>query len=306
MRSDKENFKMFACIIQHFASVVTGSALFLGAVLFSQSAFALPKCESMQYSIDLSVDGVVLGGTHDAKLAFLPDSPFKQFALSVSEHVLGRLGAAAKCQDTTRFGRRVHLALYQRALIAPPSSGQIAAAVPCGEISGSTCSLESPWVNVSTMPGSNKIEHIAVVWSERQLLLDQALMSGASARKIESVSSLTQGALDRYVEDYSKSVLEAPSPQSREMAQGVIADRIPPDLLWLLRHAWQSTRGPFSDAVDDARAATLVRVATGYADLVKALIDRCVDSELKKTRYSNILDLKGSKVLERYRLDEIH
>jgi hypothetical protein len=89
-----------------------------------------------------------------------------------------------------------------------------------------------------------------------------------------------------------------------------IEERVPPDILWLLRRSWQSTRSPFIGSVRGAMDNATKGGAEGYTKLTFALIDHCFAADVasdgaKWTNlyYSSILDIADPVLLEQYKID---
>jgi hypothetical protein len=117
------------------------------------------------------------------------------------------------------------------------------------------------------------------LWNERQFLLDQALMSGIRAPPNNPLVPIDDRIFRQFVQDYTDSVLLARSSEARLATQASISKHLPPEILWLFRHVWQTTRGPFSTMVASALRSTIKQAESGYIDLTKTLVDQFFASE---------------------------
>jgi hypothetical protein len=143
----------------------------------------------------------------------------------------------------------------------------------------------------------------AFIWSERQFLLDQVLMSGQYSAPIKNLVPVERHVYKQFLRDYTESVIFASSQEAETKALTHLAERIPPDLLWLFRHARQSTRGPFIGSVRSALNTTIEKVTEQYIELTKTLLSPFFSSAPFQERYESVLDLKGVFNLDQYRID---
>ena len=138
--------------------------------------------------------------------------------------------------------------------------------------------------------------HGIVRWNNRQLLVDQALLGGASNVPTGLAMPLTSSEMGNFVQDYEASELIG------KAGSRSIEERIPPDILWLFRRttAW----GVESFYMDTRGAMSFVikKNAENYTKLVIALIDRCFDSERMDIRYNSILDVADLISLDQYKV----
>ncbi|MCC8455761.1 hypothetical protein LMJ43_36465, partial [Streptomyces rochei] len=160
--------------------------------------------------------------------------------------------------------------------------------------------LDSPWVKLTFSRSPTLVVRAVFLWNERQFLFDQALMSGIRASPTNPLLPIDQPIFRQFLQDYTDSVLLAPSSEAQSAAQASISKRLPPEILWLFRHAWQSTLAPFSMEVNHALGLAVGRAASGYTDLTKALVDQFFASETTELRYESVLDLKDLFTLDQY------
>lgn len=131
-------------------------------------------------------------------------------------------------------------------------------------------------------------------------------MSGARAEPGELLAPMNEQVFAQLADDYARCVLLASSPEAAAEAVTAISKRIPPDMLWLFQHAWQSTRGPFTELARAALADTIGRAGPRYIELTKLLFDRCLASDAAEQRYASILDLADLIAFDRYRISSLH
>jgi hypothetical protein len=279
-------------------------ALLLINVLAMKSTYSKQPCQKVQTSIQIidESDGRRLSGT---SVATLEDSPFKNYVTTISKHVSAKIDKIAQCHGDLKSSPEVKLFFVYRPLVASTSA-------PIGTPFNlertqfnDTTHLDSPWVKLTFSRSPMLVVRAVFVWNERQFLLDQALMSGIRAPPTNSLVPIDDRLFGQFVQDYTDSVLLAPSPEARSAAQASISKRLPPEILWLFRHAWQSTRGPFFEAVDSALISAVERAASGYTDLTKTLVDQFFTSEKTEIRYESVLDLKDLFTLDQYRVNDL-
>jgi hypothetical protein len=259
----------------------------------------------MQTSIQIIDEsgGRQLSGT---SVATLEDSPFKNYVTTISKHLSAKIDEMAQCHGDLKSSPEIKLFFVYRPLVASTSA-------PIGTPfnlertqSNSTRHLDSPWVKLTFSRSPMLVVRAVFVWNERQFLLDQALMSGIRAPPNNSLVPIDDRIFEQFVQDYTDSVLLAPSPEARPAAQASISKRLPPEILWLFRHAWQTTRGPFSTMVASTLRSTIKQAASGYTDLTKTLVDQFFASETTEMRYESVLDLKELFTLDHYQVNQHH
>jgi len=259
----------------------------------------------MQTSIQITDEsgGKRLSGM---SVATLEDSPFKNYVTTISKHVSAKIDKMAQCHGDLKSSPEVKLFFVYRPLVASmsaPTGTQFN--LECTQSNG-TRHLDSPWVKLTFSRSPMLVVRAVFVWNERQFLLDQALMSGIRAPPNNPLVPIDDRIFKQFVQDYTDSVLLAPSPEVLPATQASISKRLPPEILWLFRHAWQTTRGPFSTMVASALRSTIKQAASGYTDLTKTLVDQFFASETTKIRYETVLDLKDLFTLHHYRVNQLY
>ena len=234
----------------------------------------------------------------------MQDSPFKNYVTTLSEHVWAKIDDGAQCHGDLKSSPEVKLFFVYRPLV---KTAPIVAPFNLEERTQSNGSrhLDSPWVKLTFSRSPMLVVRAVFLWNERQFLLDQALMSGIRASPTNPLPPIDEPIFRQFVQDYTDSVLLAPSPEAWPAAQASISKRLPPEIFWLFRHAWQTTLAPFSVAVAHALGLAVGRAASGYTDLTKALIDQFFASETTEIRYESVLDLKDIFTLDRYRINQL-
>ena len=236
----------------------------------------------------------------------LPDSLFKSFITSISAHLADKIDQFAQgCPSAAGKPEVTLFFIYRPLILTQAAPLRVPQGPESPRVHGSCC-LESPWVQIAIDRSPNLTVHAVFTWNERQVLLDQALLAGADLSGPRSPQSIAVHVFEQYVQDYADTVLLASSPEERARAQEGIAERIPADILWLFRHAWQSTFAPFSMEARHALGLTLKRAAPAYIALVEALADRCLAQDRQEEHYRTLLEVQDIVPLSAYRIDSIH
>ncbi len=238
-------------------------------------------------------------------LATVGDSNFKAFVTSISKYVVDKFGESAQCGKNSEVPANITLFFVYRPLIAAKTAPVSPPIVPENLISEATCYLDSPWAKLAISRSPKLSLYAVFAWNERQFLLDQALLAGADASHTESPASIEEQVFEKYVQDYTDSVLLVPSSEAQTNLIH-ISERIPSDVLWLFRHAWQSTFAPFSMEARHTIGLTLTHATQQYMLLVETLVNQCFVPEKIEKRYNNILELNGVFNINQYRIDNIH
>jgi hypothetical protein len=292
-------------IRSHKTVAIIFVASLLIIVLTMKSTYSKQRCQNMQTSIQIIDEsgGKRLSGT---SVAILEDSPFKNYVTTISKHVSAKIDKIEQCHGDLKSSPEVKLFFVYRPLVASTSA-------PIGipfslerTQSNDTRHLDSPWVKLTFSRSSMRVVRVVFLWNERQFLLDQALMSGIRAPPNNPLVPIDDRIFEKFVQDYTDSVLLAPSPEALPAAQASISKRLPPEILWLFRHAWQTTRGPFSTMVASTLRSTIKQAASGYTDLTKTLVDQFFASETTEIYYESILDLKDLFTLDHYQVNQHH
>lgn len=219
---------------------------------------------------------------------------FRTFVTAVTEHVTDRLAQENLCTDNTDSKEQslLHfvnwpLTVSENKPIAPMPS---LAVQPSGG-----CRISSPWIDLAFEREPVPWVRGVVRWNDRQLLADQAVLAGARNVPTGLAIPFLASEFRHFAHYYADSeILGKPVVEPVE-------ERIPPDILWLFRHSWQSTYVPFEGDMDKV----FERNAAGYTKLVIGLIDRCFDSDGGSIQYNSILDVADLISLEQYKIDTL-
>jgi len=223
------------------------------------------------------------------------DPRFRAFVTAVTEHVTTRLGKNKLCLNSAKSKERSLLQFVNWSLA---TGGRPLAPVPPLDARPSTgCRISSPWIDLAIERKPVPWIRGIVRWNARQLLADQAMLAGAKNVPPGVAMPLTDSEFVHFAYEYEDSELP-PRPTTKPLEE-----RVPPDVLWLFRRSWQSTRGPFYGFARGAMDNAMEKGAKGYTKLVIALIDRCLTSDGESLRYNSILDAADLIPLEQYKID---
>lgn len=271
-------------------------------VLAIKSTYSQQSCPKVQTSIQI-IDETGEMRLSDTSVDSLQESPFKNYVTTISKHVSAKIDEISQCHGDLKSSPEVKLFFVYRRLITFTTAPVAPFNLERTQSNG-TRNLDSPWVKLTFNRSPTLVVSAVFLWNERQFLFDQALMSGIRAPPTNPLLPIDEPIFREFVQDYTDSVLLVPSP-ARPAAQASISKRLPPEILWLFRHAWQSTLAPFSVAVDRALGFAVGRGASGYTDLTKALVDQFFASAKTEIRYESVLDLKNVFTLDQYRVNRL-
>ena len=251
-------------------------------------------------------------GVPDAKrpVAELPHylQHFSALVTAVTEHVAARLvrdqlciraGSAEKMHTdewrTRSWFQFVYWPLFMsHEYIVPAMDSSGASLFP-------SCRISSPWMDLIVDRSPVPLIRGIVYLNERQLLADQAALAGV--RHVPPGGRAMPpkpNELGRFMADYEYSEIR------REPTAKPVEERVPPDILWLLRYSSQSTIMPFVGFVNEAIDNATRKSVPGYTQLVLTLIDRCFDSSASgrvDLHYDIILDVADPGLLDLYKID---
>ncbi|MBB1520844.1 hypothetical protein [Aquipseudomonas guryensis] len=159
------------------------------------------------------------------------------------------------------------------------------------------CRLYSPWVSLEFYNSPRPKVRGVIRWDQHQLLIDQAVMAGVMPKANEKANVISGDDFRRYAKLYVDAEFH------RKPNALPLSLLMPPEILWLFRSSWQSTRGPFSSSAMRAMDNLVSRSTEGYADLLIGLVERCSSFGQGDVRYKSIVELKGIAPLDKYRVD---
>lgn len=277
--------------------------LFIAGVMMAYSSMAggISQCSVDTVPIQLTNEKGSGPETilSDASVSDL-DPHFRTFVTAITEHVALRLAENKLCIKSEESSKPSLLEFVNWPL--ETSGNDPLASVPSLDAAHMTtgCGIISPWLDLYIERTPTPWIRGVVRWNERQLLADQAVLDGARNVPDGVAHPLKLNEFDHLISDYSNS--EILFKQSTKPVE----QRIPPDLLWLFRHSWQSTRAPFDGNVKNAMRNTKRAGAEQYTKLVITLVDRCFDDGSDETvhHYNNILDAADLIPLEQYKINK--
>lgn len=230
----------------------------------------------------------------------------RAFVTAVTEHINSRLARDNLCihgagsMESMRSAERGSRSLLQFVHweISMNSEYLVPVMPSTGGLALPSCRIFSPWIDLLVDRGNRgpvpSIRGI-VYWNERQLLVDQAVLAGVRNVPPGTAMPLKPGELGQFTGEYDDTELSPP----RKPAAKPIEERVPPDILWLLRRAEHSARA--------YRTLGSLHMAgtENQTKLVIALLDRCFASsdKARSFRYSSILDAADLISLEQYKID---
>ncbi|MCC3513929.1 MAG: hypothetical protein JGK29_34670 [Microcoleus sp. PH2017_17_BER_D_A] len=254
----------------------------------------------MQTSIQIidETGGRQISGT--SSVDTLQESHFKNYVTTISKHISAKIDEISQCHGDLKSSPEVKLFFVYRRLVktAPLAPFNLERTE-----SNDARHLDSPWVKLTFSRSPTLIVRAVFLWNERQFLFDQALMSGIRASPTNPLLPIDEPIFKQFAQDYTDSVLLAPSPEAQPAALASISKRLPPEIFWLFRNTWQTTLIPFYMSVARAFELAVGKAAIGYTDLTKALVDQFFASEATEIRYESLLDLKDFAKEKNYGLD---
>ncbi|MCC3412032.1 MAG: hypothetical protein JGK24_12195 [Microcoleus sp. PH2017_29_MFU_D_A] len=256
----------------------------------------------MQTSIQIidETGGRQISGT--SSVDTLQESHFKNYVTTISKHISAKIDEISQCHGDLKSSPEVKLFFVYRRLVktAPLAPFNLERTE-----SNDARHLDSPWVKLTFSRSPTLIVRAVFLWNERQFLFDQALMSGIRASPTNPLLPIDEPIFKQFAQDYTDSVLLAPSPEAQPAALASISKRLPPEIFWLFRNTWQTTLIPFYMSVARAFELAVGKAAIGYTDLTKALVDQFFASEATEIRYESLLDLKDIFTPDRYRINDL-
>jgi hypothetical protein len=212
---------------------------------------------------------------------------FKQYVANISKIFPNKINNIDRCKQAANGKPQVELVFVYRPLISDgikPFDFEWNKTDP-------TRKLDSPWVKIAINKSPNPSIRAAFIWSERQYLLDQVLLSGMSVTDTKPPMPLDESTFTQYGRDYINTAFALGTTVAT--AQANLSKRLPADILWLLHHGVASIGALTKEESMRATEFLLERERVGYAELTAALLDEFFTSSTTEIRYDNILDLKN-------------
>lgn len=227
----------------------------------------------------------------------ITDPTFRAFVTAVTEHVANRLAKDKLCINSVD-SKKQSLLQFVKWPLTTSGNEPLAPVSSLDEQPSGGCRITSPWLDLIFERRPIPRIRGVIRWNERQLLADQAILSGARNVPPGVAMPLKQSEFLHFAEgEYAESeVLRQPKFLPIEA-------RVPPDLLWLFRRSWQTTRSAFFGGARRASNIAMTKGADRYTQLVITLIDRCLtSSDGADMHYSKILDIADLISLEQYKI----
>lgn len=221
-------------------------------------------------------------------------SPFRNFVIAVMKHVAIRMENKKYCINGGENKSLLQFVNWPliTSVEAPLDPNQSIKTFTFGD-----CRISSPWVDLAIEKGSDVRIRAVIRWNQRQLLVDQAMLAGERGLPSGVAMPLRASEFKRMAKDYAVSEI------LHEQVATPIEEQVPPDILWLFRRSWQSTRGPFDMSARGSMDIAMEKAADRYTNLVIGLMDRCFVSSHTDIRLLNILDVANPSTLEHYKID---
>jgi len=221
---------------------------------------------------------------------------FSAFMTTVTKHLTAKLSQERICLNNDESKERSLIQFAPRPINS--ERDPIPSVPPLSGRSSGGCRITSPWMELvierKLVPSVRGI----FIYSERQLLVDQALLAGAHNVPPGVAMPLTYEEFKRYADfEY------APSEIHHQAAEKPIEERVPPDLLWLFQRAGHDPRYDLSGLAGSSMRLAMRVCSKSYTQIVTSLIDRCFESDGEDIHYDSILDLDDPALLEQYKLD---
>lgn len=240
----------------------------------------------------------------------LRSGSFGRFVEEVTSRLSAELEQRGLC-DTAKGTPVIEARFVHMPLLAESFTPVVAA--EDGTNSGQ-CRITSPWLRLVNDPKATPPIRATFIWNERQVLFDQAALSGAPAdplplKPLKPLKPLNrQSYMDflRMYQDEEMFVLlseeeEMLGPESKRRP---LDGRVPADMLWLFRKSWQTTRSPFSHYVGFAYQNAMEQAAPRQAALTIGLVQRCLDARAGHHIFNTIRDT-ASIMLDAYRIRKL-
>jgi hypothetical protein len=213
---------------------------------------------------------------------------FKQYVNTMSKIFLNKIDNMGLCKDAVNGQPQVELIFIYRPLISDgiePFDFERSKTDPIRQ-------FDSPWVKITINKSPHPLIRAAFIWSERQYLLDQALISGMLVPPTKPPMPLDESIFMKYGRDHLHTTFSARSPAAEAIAQINLSKRLPADILWFFNHALITGLAWGDDEAIHATEFRLERKRVGYNDLTEALIDKFFASSKTEIRYSSVLSIE--------------
>jgi hypothetical protein len=227
---------------------------------------------------------------------------FKQYVTTIAKLFLHKIDNISQCKQAINGSPQVEIVFVYRPLVSDgiePFDFERNKTDP-------TKQLNSPWVKITINKSPNPFIRAAFIWSERQYMLDQALLSGMSDSATKSPMPLEYNTFMQYGRDYQNILYPATrSPASEAIARVKLSKLLPADILWLLDHALMTDIASDDESSIRVTEVKINRIGQrGYIDLTETLIEKFFASSKTEIRYESIHDLKDIININKYRFTQ--
>ncbi len=236
---------------------------------------------------------------------------FKQYVENTSKYLFAKISELGQCKGDWNEDPDVELVFVFRPLIGKIKFESDRYFTQANSQYENI--LKSPWVKMRIDRSSKLILRAVFIWSERQFLFDQAMLSGASkTTHTQSLTPLDRNVFLSYYNDYYKHVWAVPAQnwEKRKLssieeldraiaaARTEVASRIPIDIMYLFDKSYMAAE---FDIVRYQLDKKLEQYATQYSGLSKLLLNTRLGSQDTEQRYEQILDLMPISDINIYR-----
>jgi hypothetical protein len=213
----------------------------------------------------------------------------QRYVDTISQHFSSKMNQLGKCHYTELF-------FVYRPLI---SAGVKPFSLELTKYDD-TKSLDSPWVKLTLTNSYKPIARAVFFWNERQFLLDQALMSGASTDFTKPLLPIDIDILNQFVKEYENAKMIAHSKfeaaqNSSEIYNTTLINntrQLPTDILWRFH------QGSGLNSTQDITKHSVSQ----YTDMIKSMLDHRFMSGESEQYYQSVLDLKGVFNIDEYQI----
>jgi hypothetical protein len=231
---------------------------------------------------------------------------FQQYVTNVSQIFSRRISHISPCKQVANAKPQVKLIFVYR----PLTSDGIAPFDFERHKRDPVRPLDSPWVKIAINKSPNPFIQAVFIWSARQYLLDQALLSGMSASSTKSPLPLELDTFinygDKHFEMYGSMGISR-TPAKLAAVEATLARLLPADILWLFDDSLVTRNNMMEDGSIRATEFDLEQIGHGgYIELTNRLIDNFFASEKTESRYESIIDLQDKIDIGNYRFTLSH
>jgi hypothetical protein len=241
------------------------------------------------------------------------DFIIKPYIEAISTHISNKICELESSQQGLKSSPQIELFFVYRPLRATAQLPKTPFTLDLPQADGFR-SLESPWAKISIRQSTSSIVRAVFFLSDRQFLIDQALLSGESIIPTHPLLPINKSTFDAMAEDYINSMVLARSQTTEIATLSSLSKRLSPEILWLFRQADPgriNNRGSlilplrrkkdFLEELYFPLSGFIVFMKKEYVEPTKVLIDRFFTSTEPEIRYKSVLELKDIFTIPPYR-----